>query len=114
VFDGGKILDRFGRNVWEDRCYALGITIQSGASVGVGAKRFRSVSRKNCVRSELWHDWIQKFNSIFHQYQNRNSKNNNKSSFQLNSTCATTKILALVPSLIRLKTTLLSNATTSA
>lgn len=57
TFDGGKIVDRFGRNIWEDRCVGLGITIQSGAD-GNGTPRYRSATHSLVTRSEKWHAWM--------------------------------------------------------
>ncbi len=54
-FEGGKITDKDGNDIWEDRCFLTGETIQSGA-VGEASPRYRSVLHKGVVRAPWVHE----------------------------------------------------------
>eukprot|EP00760_Papus_ankaliazontas_P008318 PhM_4_TR13727/c0_g1_i2/m.39686/K01897/ACSL, fadD; long-chain acyl-CoA synthetase len=53
-FQGGKITDADGNDIWEDACHLTATVIQSGA-FGVGVPRYRSIHDKKIVRCEFIH-----------------------------------------------------------
>ncbi|KAG2392241.1 hypothetical protein C9374_012493 [Naegleria lovaniensis] len=58
-FNSGKITDKFGNNLWEDRCGMCEVIIQSGAK-GEGAPRYRctSSSDKTATKCEHCYKWM--------------------------------------------------------
>lgn len=58
-FNSGKITDRFGNNLWEDRCGMCEVIIQSGAK-GEGAARYRCISssEKTATKCEHCYRWM--------------------------------------------------------